>query len=239
MGNKFFQPGDQRSVQVRLLFDAIARRYDLINDLQSFGLHRYWKRRLIRLAHLKAGDQALDLCCGTGDIALALAQQGARVVGLDFSDAMLAVARRRALRSKLAEVKFVQADALRIPYEENAFDVVTIGYGLRNLASCEAGLREMLRVTRPGGRLLVLDFGRPENRLWCTLYFAYLRRVVPIFGWLFCGNATAYAYILESLQNYPAQHGVAEIMRQVGSVRVEIIRLLGGMMSINCAEKPG
>ncbi len=238
-GNKYYQAGDRRAGQVRLLFDTIARRYDLINDLQSCGLHRRWKRRLVRLARLQPGERALDLCCGTGDIALSMARKQAQVVGLDFSAPMLALARERAARAGLAQVQFVEGDALHIPYAEQSFDVVSVGYGLRNLSSVEAGLAEMLRVAKPGGRILVLDFGRPENRFLCTLYFAYLRRIVPIFGRLFCGDAEAYAYILESLQHYPAQQGVAEFQRRLGCMQVAVVRLLGGIMSINYAEKAG
>jgi len=235
MGNEFYDPGEQRAAKVNQLFAAVARRYDFINDLQSFGLHRAWKNRLVRMAEVKSGATALDVCCGTGDIALRLARAGATVTGLDFSAPMLDVARARGGE---ANPKFIQGDALQLPFADGTFEVVTVGYGLRNLSSWEAGVTEMLRVTRPGGRLLVLEFGKPDNAAWRAIYFAYLRLAVPFLGLLCCGNASAYAYILESLKHYPAQNGVASTMRELGMKNVRVVNLLGGMMSINCGEKP-
>lgn len=236
MSNPFYVPGADRATKVRELFGTIARRYDLLNDLQSLGLHRWWKRRLVRLARLAPGRRALDVCCGTGDVALALARTGAEVIGLDFSPEMLAVARQRA-RTAAGNLRFVEGDALALPFPEDSFDAVTISYGLRNLADFRAGLAEMARVLRPGGRLLVLDFGKPANRLWRALYFAYLRRAVPAFGRLFAGRADAYAYILESLRHYPDPAGVAALLAAVGLVRVRVVPLLGGAMAIQVADK--
>ncbi len=237
MGNKYYEPGEQRARKVNDLFARIAKRYDLINDLQSFGLHRYWKRRLLALAHPQPGERALDLCCGTGDVAFALARKGATVDGLDFSEPMLAVARERQARENRTKVTFTQGDAQQTPYADATFEVVTISYGLRNLASFEGGLAEMWRVAKPGGRLLVLDFGVPDNALWRSFYFAYLKCLVPVFGRLFCGDADTHAYILESLKHYPAQRGVAAEMQKLNCRNIQIINLLGGMMSINYGEK--
>jgi len=250
MPNKFYSPGEQRAARVNDLFAAIAPRYDLINDLQSFGLHRRWKRRVVELAGVRPGDRALDLCCGTGDIALALARRGARVVGLDFTREMLAVAEKRRHRSEfehrsndpqstIHNPQFEQGDAQRIRFAEAEFDIVTVGYGLRNLANWKAGLSEMARVAKPGARLVVLEFGRPDNPLWRWIYFAYLRLFVPLLGLVFCRNADAYSYILESLKHYPAQSGVAERMRELGLVNVRVVNLIGGAMSINYGEKAG
>ncbi len=194
MSNAFYDAGEQRAAKVNDLFAAIARRYDLINDLQSFGLHRLWKRRVVELAQSSiAGDRALDLCCGTGDIALALARGGAETTGLDFSPQMLEVAESR--RQKISNsqfairnLKFLQGDAQQLPFSDNSFDIVTVGYGLRNLTSWERGLDEMFRVARPGARLIVLDFGKPANWLWRNIYFAHLRCSVPLIGLLFCGK---------------------------------------------------
>jgi demethylmenaquinone methyltransferase / 2-methoxy-6-polyprenyl-1,4-benzoquinol methylase len=240
VSNAFYVPGEQRAAKVNDLFARIARRYDLINDLQSFGLHRLWKRRVVQLAKIKTGDRALDLCCGTGDIALALARNGAETTGLDFSPQMLevAAARQHHLKSQISNLRFIQGDAQQIPFPKNSFDTVTVGYGLRNLTSWERGLDEMFRVAKPGARLIVLDFGKPPNALWRALYFAHLKCSVPLIGLLFCGNAQAYAYILESLKNYPAQLAVAEKMRGLKLANVRVINLLGGAMAINYGEKP-
>jgi demethylmenaquinone methyltransferase/2-methoxy-6-polyprenyl-1,4-benzoquinol methylase len=244
VSNVFYASGNQRAEKVGELFSVIARHYDLLNDLQSFGLHRRWKRRVAELAAVQPGNRALDLCCGTGDISFALAQRGAETTGLDFSPQMLEVAKVRSEKLKsptsnphLQIPNFIQGDAQQIPFPDNSFDIVTVGYGLRNLTSWERGLEEMRRVARPGARLIVLDFGKPPNALWRAIYFAHLRCSVPLMGWLFCGNAQAYAYILESLKNYPAQLAVAEKMRELNLKNVRVINLLGGAMAINYGEK--
>ena len=240
MGNEFYSPGEKRAEQVNRLFATVATRYDLINDVQSFGLHRWWKKKLLRMAAVKPGAHALDLCCGTGDIAFSLAAAGAQVIGLDFSGPMLAVAQSRSVQEKAApeNPKFILGDAQRTSFPDNNFDIVTVGYGLRNLASLETGLREMVRVAKPGGRLLVLDFGKPDNAIWRAIYFGYLRLCVPLFGLIFCGKASAYSYILESLKHYPAQRGVETKMRELGLINVQVENPLGGAMGINYGEKP-
>jgi demethylmenaquinone methyltransferase/2-methoxy-6-polyprenyl-1,4-benzoquinol methylase len=242
MSRSYYQPGAQRAAQVEDLFAGIAPRYDLLNDLQSFGLHRWWKRRLVALAAVPPGGRALDLCCGTGDVALAFARRGIPAVGLDFSQPMLEVARQRTQRitrrGRSLPVEWLQGDALHLPFPDDHFDAVTISYGLRNLADIPRGLAEMYRVTRPGGRLLVLDFGKPEQPWWRAVYFFYLGKVVPLLGACFCRNAPAYAYILESLQHYPAQAGVTAALRELGCTEVTLHNILGGAMSIHCAVKP-
>ena len=242
MSNEYYASGDQRAAKVNDLFARIARRYDFLNDLQSFGLHRSWKRRVVDLARVTPGISALDLCCGTGDIAFALAQRGAQATGLDFSPQMLQVAADRQKttpQSAIRNPQFLQGDAQQLPFPENAFDIVTIGYGLRNLTSWERGVDEMYRVAKPGARLIVLDFGKPPNALWRTIYFTHLQLSVPLIGLLFCGNAQAYAYILESLKHYPAQLAVADKMRALNLKNVRVINLLGGAMAINYGEKAG
>jgi demethylmenaquinone methyltransferase / 2-methoxy-6-polyprenyl-1,4-benzoquinol methylase len=241
MTNEFYKPGEQRAARVGELFATIARRYDLINDIQSFGLHRLWKRRVIQLARPQPGERALDLCCGTGDLTLALAKRGADVTGLDFSEAMLQVAKEKSARlaqRSETKIEFIRGDAQQIPFADGSFDVLTIGYGLRNLADLDAGLRDMWRVTKPGGRLVALEFGKPENSAWRGIYFSYLKFMLPIFGKIFCGNSAAYAYILESLNHYPAQQAVAAKMTELGWRNVRVLNLMGGVMSIHSAEKP-
>ena len=233
MPDRYYQPGAERASRVRALFDRIAARYDLINDLQSFGLHRFWKRRMLHLAAVQTAQTALDVCCGTGDLAEALDRAGARTVGCDFSRAMLSVAHRRQ-----PNITYLQADALKLPFHSAHFDVVTIGYGLRNLADFQHGISELLRVLKPGGRLLILDFGKPRNSFWRGIYFSYLQIIVPFFGLIFCGDAAAYSYILQSLRDYPAQDGVSSILQNSRCEQVEVFNFLGGVMSIHRAMKP-
>ena len=242
VGGKYHVVGDSpatRAARVNDLFAAVAPRYDLINDLQSFGLHRLWKRRLVRLSGVRPGARALDVCCGTGDVAFALARAGAETTGLDFSAAMLLVARQRADRDAAGNPpRFLQGDALHLPFEDASFETVTISYGLRNLADLDGGLRELKRVLRPGGRLLILDFGKPDSTPWRWLYFQYLRWCVPILGRLFCGDADTHSYILQSLHAYPGQRAVDDRLARAGFDQRSLYQLLGGIMAINVSTQP-
>jgi len=234
MSRGYFADDETRAERVQDLFNTIAPRYNLINDLQSFWLHRYWKRRLVALTNLDPDHRALDLCCGTGDVAFDLAARGAEVTGMDFSRSMLKCA---AERNSDANVDFQCGDALNTDLPENNFDVVTMAYGLRNLSDFEGGLQEMYRVTKPGGRILVLDLGKPSFEPWRWLYFGYLKWIVPVFGQIFCRDAPAYAYMHESLGHYPAQEGVAKVMEELGCKEVNIHRILGSAMTINVGVK--
>ena len=161
--NKYIGYGEERAPKVKERFSRLAERYDLINDIMSFGLHRLWKRQTVAIAarEVRRGGRWLDLCCGTADmcfLAEMAAVSGTRIVGADFTLPMLAVARRRKLLERRSS-NFAQADALRLPFPDGTFDVITVGYGLRNLADPEAGLAEMRRVLAPGGRAVILDFG--------------------------------------------------------------------------------
>lgn len=228
MQSKFYQADEHRAEKVNQLFSTIARRYDLLNDIMSLGLHRRWKRRLVQLAGQPG--QVLDLCCGTGDIARLFK---ARVVGADFTQEMLQVAQARGA----SEIKWVRADALRLPFPDASFDIVSVGYGLRNLADIEQGLREMQRVLKPGGKLLSLDFGKPEAVWLRKMFFAHLRFHMPLMGRWSCGDPDAYSYILTSLENYPAQRGVKELMAKCGYTDCGFEEFVGGTMAINFGSK--
>lgn len=241
--NTYYDPGANRAQRVCDLFDRIARRYDLINDIQSAGLHRRWKRRVLDETGVRIGDQALDVCCGTGDLAFGMARRGGEVTGLDFSQAMLAQAASRAEtfapRGGGKKPTFLQGDAMALPFADDRFDVVTMAYGLRNLRDWKQGLDELIRVVRPGGRILILDFGKPPHPLWRSLYFNYLRLIVPVMGWSLVGDAEAYRYILTSLQHFPAQRGIEAEMVRLGCRHIRTHLFLGGVMSLNMASKPG
>jgi demethylmenaquinone methyltransferase/2-methoxy-6-polyprenyl-1,4-benzoquinol methylase len=241
MASKFFVPGTERAPKVGDLFATIAPRYDVINDLQSFGMHRLWKHQMVAAATLQPGDHALDVCCGTGDVTFKLAQTGADTVGFDFSQPMLDVAKGRAAQVPLpagsGTVEFQQGDALNLPFADRSFDVVTISYGLRNLADFQRGLRELNRVLKPGGRLLVLDFGKPDFLPWRWVYYQYLERICPLFGKIFCGDGDTHGYILDSLKAYPAQHGVDSGLRELGFTETRIQTFLGGTMTLNIGRR--
>ena len=242
MESKFYQADEHRAEKVHELFATIARRYDLLNDIMSAGQHRRWKRRLVELAGEPRG--VLDLCCGTGDIAMMFAGRGACVTGVDFTEEMLNVAAARERRGSAGaspskhDPLWIRADALRLPFGENSFDVVSVGYGLRNLADIGQGLREILRVLRPGGKFLSLDFGKPESPAFRALYFGYLRVVLPIVGRMFCGDPDTHGYILASLQNYPAQRGTKELMESRGYRECGFEEFCLGSMAINYGSKP-
>jgi demethylmenaquinone methyltransferase / 2-methoxy-6-polyprenyl-1,4-benzoquinol methylase len=236
--NKYLSYDSQRAPRVREMFSRLAWRYDLVNDIMSFGLHRRWKRQTVRLAiaGAKSKPRVLDLCCGSGDLCFLAEDNGAGpIVGADFTLPMLAVARRRRVKSG-RHSSFVQADALRLPFADGAFDVITISYGLRNIADLPAALSEMRRVLAPGGRAVVLDFGKPDNVVAGALYQAFLRTMMPTVGWLFHGDPETYLYIPESLARFPAQRGVEAMMRETGFVNVRYENRLLGTMGINVGE---
>jgi demethylmenaquinone methyltransferase / 2-methoxy-6-polyprenyl-1,4-benzoquinol methylase len=239
--NRYYAPGEGRAEKVHRLFARIARRYDRINDLMSWGLHRRWKRRLVSLVAPRSGEKALDLCCGTGDVARKLAAgppDGAcEVVGLDFTEEMLEIARK--VTPGGLPVSYRQGDALALPFPDASFDIVTCAYGLRNLADLDRGLSEAERVLRPGGRLASLEFGRPANPLWNKLYFAYLRAALPLFGLIFFGDPHTYGYIFATVSRFPGQRELASRMEDVGFASVAVHDSLGGAMGICVARKAG
>jgi len=238
VSNKYLSYDEDRAPKVREMFSRLARRYDLVNDVMSFGMHRIWKRQTVRLALSGAPQNArvLDLCCGSGDLCFLAEEQGAEAVfGADFTLPMLAVAKRRRQEGGRRS-RFIQADALRLPFRDGSFDVLTIGYGLRNVADIPAALSEMRRVLVPGGRAVVLDFGKPDRALPAALYRAYLGTVMPAVGWIFHRDPQTYAYIPASLERYPAQRGVESLMRSAGFGEVRYEERLLGTMGINIGQ---
>jgi demethylmenaquinone methyltransferase/2-methoxy-6-polyprenyl-1,4-benzoquinol methylase len=236
--NKYLSYDDERAPKVRAMFSRLADRYDLVNDVMSFGMHRRWKRDAVRLAlqGLSRPPRVLDLCCGTGDMSFVAGDLGATsVVGADFTLPMLGVARRRSA-GRACRPAFVAADAQRLPFANGSFDAITVGYGLRNVADPRAALAEMRRVLAPGGRAVVLDFGKPENPVASALYMAYLKTMMPAVGWVFHGDPETYLYIPASLERYPAQRGVEEMMRGVGFDAARYENRLLGTMGLNVGE---
>jgi demethylmenaquinone methyltransferase / 2-methoxy-6-polyprenyl-1,4-benzoquinol methylase len=228
------------AAQVRTMFDRIAGVYDLMNTAMTVGMHHRWRRRAGERAELGAGDSALDVCCGTGDLALELAHRvgpGGAVVGCDFSEPMLELARRKASERGLSWVRFEWADALELPYEDGSFDAVTVGFGVRNLAVLERGLAEMARVLKAGGRLVILEITQPRRAPLSTFYSLWFDRAVPLLGTL-AGDRTAYTYLPESVKRFPPPEGLAAMMAAAGLERVRYLVLAGGIIAIHSGARP-
>lgn len=223
---------------VRDLFGSIAGRYDLTNDVMSLGRHRAWKRLALGLADVREGHVVLDLAAGTGDFALAAARRfpGALVVAGDLTRRMLVTGRRRRGGNG---VRWLQCDASLLPLPDDSVDRILVGYGLRNFPDLDWCLREILRCLAPGGRLVALDFGRPEPAWLERAYLKYLDVSTTIAGWALHRNVESYRYIPESLRQYPAQRGVTELMQRRGFVRCGHIDLVYGAMAINFGQAPG
>jgi ubiquinone/menaquinone biosynthesis methyltransferase len=223
---------DGKRRYVRRLFATIADRYDFITRFLSYGQDRRWKRRLVALAALTPRDRLLDLACGTGDILGAAAPLTGRAVGLDLTHRMLQLARARRRDSVV-----ITGDMLALPFGSACFTVVTTGYGLRNVPDLAAAIAEIQRVLVPGGRLLSLDFNRPENRVVRAAYLAYLTAAGATLGMVLHRDPDTYRYIPESIRNYPGAAGVARLLEEGGFTDVRAIPVLGGLMAIHVARK--
>ncbi|MGE0864447.1 MAG: ubiquinone/menaquinone biosynthesis methyltransferase [Vicinamibacterales bacterium] len=231
LGTAFDSP-ERKRAHNRQLFATIADRYDLITAVLSYGQDARWKRRLVSLAAVATGERALDLACGTGDIALAVAAQGARVTGLDITPRMLQLA-----AGKSRAASFLAGDMTNLPFGPQSFDLVTTGYGLRNVPDLTAAVDEIARVLRPGGRLLSLDFNRPERAVVRAAYLAYLTAAGAALGWLLHRDPDTYCYIPESIRRYPGAAGVAQLLASRGFSDVRVVPLLFGLMTLHLAER--
>jgi demethylmenaquinone methyltransferase/2-methoxy-6-polyprenyl-1,4-benzoquinol methylase len=214
---------------VRTMFDRIAPVYDFMNRAMTMGMDRRW-RRLAARAVVQPGDEVLDSCCGTGDLAIEDARLGGRVTGLDFSERMLERARRKA-----PDLEWVRGDALALPFADEAFDAATVGFGIRNVADLEAGLRELARVLRPGGRLAVLEITRPRGLLrpFFRLWFDVL---IPLAGKALPGGA-AYSYLPASVRRFPGPEDLARALEQAGFTAVSYRLLAGGIVALHVGER--
>jgi demethylmenaquinone methyltransferase/2-methoxy-6-polyprenyl-1,4-benzoquinol methylase len=230
-----FTTAEHKRTYVRRLFATIADRYDLITVLLSCGQDRRWKRTLVDLAGIRPRMRALDLACGTGDIAFALGTRGARTIGLDVTIRMLEIADAKAAANR--RVRFVAGDMMALPFGASEFDVVTSGYGIRNVPRIEPALAEIHRVLRPGGVFLALDFNRPENALLRAVYLAYLTVVGSALGLALHRDPDTYRYIPESIRRYPGAAAVCGLARSSGFTRCEWIPVIGGLMAIHRAVK--
>lgn len=217
------------------MFDRVASRYDALNSVMTAGLHHRWRERAADRAELGPGEAALDVCCGTGDLALELAGRvapGGHVVGCDFSEPMLDLAREKARQRSTSGLRFEWADALSLPYDAGRFDAVTVGFGVRNLADLERGLAEMARVLRPGGRLVVLEITQPTRPPLSTFFSLWFDRIVPLLG-SFSDDSEAYTYLPESVRSFPNPRRLAELMHDAGMEHLRWTVLAGGIIAIH------
>ncbi|HEY3191800.1 MAG TPA: bifunctional demethylmenaquinone methyltransferase/2-methoxy-6-polyprenyl-1,4-benzoquinol methylase UbiE [Solirubrobacterales bacterium] len=225
--------------QVRGMFDRIAGVYDVMNSAMTAGLHHQWRQRAVDRAQVGPGSDALDVCCGTGDLALELRRRigpDGRVVGCDFSEPMLELARRKSGEEGLP-VEFGWADALDLPYGDRSFDAGTVGFGARNLADLERGLSEMARVLRPGGRLVILEITRPQREPLAAFYSLWFDRVVPMIGSL-AGDSEAYSYLPDSVRSFPEPEPLAAMIDAAGFTEIRWLLLAGGIIAIHSATRP-
>jgi demethylmenaquinone methyltransferase / 2-methoxy-6-polyprenyl-1,4-benzoquinol methylase len=222
------------------MFDRVAGRYDLLNSVMTAGLHHGWRVRAVDRAGVGPGDSILDVCCGTGDLAFELAGRVSpegRIVGCDFSEPMLDLAREKAMQRGVDSVRFEWADALQLPYDAGRFDAVTIGFALRNLADWDGGLREMARVLKPGGRLVILEFTEPKRPPFSTFYSLWFDRIVPVLGRL-TNDPEAYSYLAESVHSFPDPEGLAAKMDAAGFERIRWLLTAGGILAIHSGVIP-
>lgn len=231
----------EKQKRVGAVFDSVAGRYDLMNDLMSFGVHRLWKKFAIELAAVRAGERVLDLAGGTGDLSAAMAARvgtKGQVICSDINAAMLGVGRQRLTdKGVVGNIEYVQANAEKLPFADNLFDCVTIGFGLRNVTDKQAALASMYRVLRPGGRLLVLEFSKPKMPGLSQAYDQYSFHVLPLMGRLVAQDADSYRYLAESIRMHPDQETLKGMMEQAGFARCQFYNLTGGIVAVHRGYK--
>ena len=233
---------EEKAGKVAEVFHSVAGNYDLMNDLMSGGIHRLWKRVTIEMSGVRPGHTVLDIAGGTGD----LAAKFSRIVGsegtvvlADINDSMLKVGRDRLVDRGITDnVRFSQADAQHLPFPDNTFDVITIAFGLRNVTDKDMALRSMLRVLKPGGKLLVLEFSKPPNPLLSKIYDGYSFNVLPKLGKLFANDADSYQYLAESIRMHPNQETLLEMMDTAGFEHTDYHNMTGGIVALHRGVKP-
>ena len=223
---------DKKPVDVASMFDTVAEKYDVTNDVLSLGQDRLWRRAVVKAVAARRGERILDIAAGTGTSSEPWADQEIEVVPADFSLGMLRVGRRRR-----PDMAFTAADAMSLPFADESFDVVTMSFGLRNVADPEVALREFLRVTKPGGRLLVCEFSQPVNKVFRTVYTNYLMRALPPVARRTSSNPDSYVYLAESIRAWPPQGELAGIIEGAGWQQAGWTNLTGGIVALHHATK--
>ncbi len=232
---------DAKAGKVAGVFHSVAARYDLMNDLMSGGVHRIWKRFTIELSGVRKGHAVLDIAGGTGDLAARFSRlvgDEGRVVLADINESMLNVGRDKLIDTgHIGNIEFVQADAQYLPFPDETFDCITIAFGLRNVTDKDLALRSMLRVLKPGGRLLVLEFSKPQSELLSKAYDGYSFKVLPLMGQLVAGDSDSYRYLAESIRMHPDQETLKDMMEDAGFSRCEYHNMTGGIVALHKGVK--
>lgn len=233
--------GKDKSTYVKETFNAIAGRYDLMNSLMSLGLDKRWRRIAVKCVGAKPGMHILDVCCGTGQLSLEIGKnvspQG-KVTGLDFSQKMLDVAKKSLeLSPNRDNIQFIQGDAMALPFPDNSFDGVTVGWGLRNLPDLRQGIKEMTRVVKPGGKVVSLDMAKPNLPGFKQVYWLYFEKLVPLMGKIWAKKSSAYQYLHDSAREFPAQQELARIFAECGLLETYYDNLAGGVVAVVCGSK--
>ncbi|MFT4613455.1 MAG: demethylmenaquinone methyltransferase/2-methoxy-6-polyprenyl-1,4-benzoquinol methylase [Bacteroidia bacterium] len=230
-------PKEDKASMVAGVFHSVAAQYDLMNDLMSAGVHRLWKRFTIELSGVRKGNSVLDIAGGTGDLAAQFSKivgDEGQVVLADINDSMLQVGRDKLLdHGYLGNIEFVQADAQFLPFPDESFDCITIAFGLRNVTDKDLALRSMLRVLKPGGRLLVLEFSKPKNDLLSRAYDAYSFNIIPAIGRLVANDSESYQYLAESIRMHPDQDTLKDMMEDAGFTRCDYHNMTGGIVALH------
>jgi demethylmenaquinone methyltransferase/2-methoxy-6-polyprenyl-1,4-benzoquinol methylase len=233
---------EEKAAKVAGVFHSVAAKYDLMNDLMSGGVHRLWKRFTIEASAVRPGHRVLDIAGGTGDLSYQFSRRvGSEglVVLADINDSMLNVGRDRLIDRGIAgNIQFAQADAQYLPFADNSFDIITIAFGLRNVTDKDLALRSMLRVLQPGGRLLVLEFSKPQSELLTKVYDAYSFKLLPLMGKLVANDAGSYRYLAESIRMHPDQQTLKAMMEEAGFVNTEFHNMTGGIVALHKGIKP-
>jgi demethylmenaquinone methyltransferase/2-methoxy-6-polyprenyl-1,4-benzoquinol methylase len=233
---------DTKEELVAGVFHSVAAKYDLMNDLMSVGVHRLWKRFTLELSAVREGQTVLDLAGGTGDLAAKFSRlvgSKGTVVLADINDSMLKVGRDKLTDLGLVDnIRYTQANAEQLPFPDHSFDCITIAFGLRNVTDKDAALRSMLRVLKPGGRLLVLEFSKPRSKLLGRVYDAYSFSLLPAMGKMIANDSDSYQYLAESIRKHPDQDTLKEMMVEAGFARCEYYNMTGGIVAVHRGIKP-
>jgi len=234
-------PLSEKTQKVAEVFRSVANKYDLMNDLMSLGIHRLWKRYALALANVQPGECVLDLAGGTGDLAIKLSQKVGEtgfVILADINDAMLAKGRDRVIDAGcVANIRFTQANAETLPFQDNTFDLITISFGLRNVTRKENALQSMYRVLKPGGKLLIVEFSKPPSPVLSSIYDAYSFNLLPRLGKLVAGDEESYRYLAESIRKHPDQETLKNMMHKAGFDNCDYQNLTGGIVAIHRGYK--